>query len=103
MLLYTCAQKKTGPAALHPCAKAGKALDAAGYEYEIKVVGGYRMVPWTWGSRDADRAEVRELSGTNEVPVLVLDDGEVISGSGTIAQWANEHPAARSPSGGGSA
>lgn len=98
MLLYTCGQKTTGPAALHPCAKAGKALDAAGYEYEIKVVGGYRMAFWTWGSRDADRTEVKELSGTNEVPILILDDGEVISGSGTIARWAKEHPAARAGS-----
>jgi glutathione S-transferase len=98
MLLYTCGQKKRGPAFAHPCAKAGKALDAAGYEYEIKVVGGYRLIPTTWGSRNADRAEVKELSGTNEVPILVLDDGEVISGSGTIARWAWEHPAARSPS-----
>jgi len=95
MVLYTCGQKKSGPAALHPCAKAGKALDAAGYEYEIKTVGGYRLAFWTWGSRGADRAEVKELSGTNEVPILILDDGEVISGSGTIARWAQEHPAAR--------
>jgi len=95
VLLYTCGQKKRGPASLHPCAKAGKALDAAGYEYEIKVVGGYRAVPTTWGRRDEDRAEVKRLSGTNEVPILVLDDGEVISGSGTIARWAKEHPAAR--------
>lgn len=92
MILYTCAQKKVGPAALHPCAKAGKALDAAGYEYELKTVDGYRMALWTWGSRDEDRAEVRELSGSNEVPILVLDDGEVISGSGAIARWAREHP-----------
>lgn len=92
MVLYTCGQKKTGPAALHPCAKAGKALDQAGYEYELKTVGGYRMAFWTWGSRDADRAEIRELSGTNEVPILILDDGEVISGSSTIARWAKEHP-----------
>jgi glutathione S-transferase len=99
MLLYTCAQKKRGPAALHPCAKAGKALDAAGYEFEIKVVGGYRAAPWTWGSRDADRTEVKELSGSNEVPILVLDDGEVISGSGTIARWAKEHPVARAARG----
>ena len=96
MILYTCGQKKSGPAALHPCAKAGKALDAAGYEYEIKVVGGYRLAFWTWGRRDADRAKVKELSGTNEVPILVLDDGEVISGSGTIADWAGEHPLAKS-------
>jgi len=95
VILYTCAQKKTGPAALHPCAKAGKALDAAGYRYELRTVGGYRMAFWTWGSRDDDRAEVRKLSGSNEVPILVLDDGEVISGSGAIADWATEHPAAR--------
>jgi glutathione S-transferase len=92
MLLYTCGQRKRGPAAVHPCAKAAKALDAAGYEYELKVVGTYRLMPWTWGTREDERAEVRELSGTNEVPILILDDGEVISGSGTIARWAREHP-----------
>ena len=92
MILYTCGQKTTGPAFAHPCAKAGKALDAAGYEYELKVVGGYRAMPWTWRSRKADRTEVRELSGTDEVPILVLDDGEVVSGSSTIARWAREHP-----------
>jgi len=93
VILYTCEQKKTGPAFLHPCAKAAKALDAAGYDYEIKTVKGYRMLAWTWRNRGEDRAEVRKLSGTNEVPVLVLDGGEVISGSGTIARWAGEHPA----------
>jgi glutathione S-transferase len=71
---------------------AGKALTDAGYEFELKTVGGYRLMPWTWGSRDEDRAEVKKLSGTNEVPILVLDNGEVISGSGTIAGWAKEHP-----------
>ena len=95
MILYTCGQKKNGPAILHPRAKAAKALDAHRYEYEIKAMGGYRFVPWTRGSRDEDRAEVKELSGTNEVPILVLDDGEVISGSSTIARWAQEHPASK--------
>jgi len=99
MVLYTCGQKKGGPALLHPCAKAGKALDAAGYRYELRTVGGYRMLPFTWGSRDKDRAEVRKLSGANEVPILVLDDGDVVSGSGAIAEWAKEHPAEKSPSG----
>ncbi len=94
MVLYTCGQKKTGPALMHPCAKAGKALDAAGYEYEIRTVKGYRLMPWTWASRGEDRAEVKRLSGTGEVPILVLDDGEVVSGSGTIERWAREHPAA---------
>ena len=98
MILYTSGQKTVGPGFAHPCAKAGHALDAAGYEYEIKTVGGYRLAVWTWGSRKADRAEVRKLSGTDEVPILVLDDGEVISGSGTIAKWAKEHPASRASS-----
>ena len=93
MILYTCGTKKMGPGFAHPCAKAGKALDEAGHRYEIRTVGGYRGAPWTWGSRGDDRAEVRELSGSNEVPILVLEDGEVISGSGTIARWAEENPA----------
>jgi glutathione S-transferase len=93
VLLYTCGQKKRGGSLGHPCGKAAKALDKGGYEYEIKVVKGYR---WTRGStREKERTEVRELTGANEVPVLVLDDGEVISGSGTIARWAHGHPAAR--------
>jgi glutathione S-transferase len=95
MVLYTCGAKKAAASLGHPCGRAAKALDDAGYEYELKVVGGYRLMPWTWGSRDEERAEVKELSGTNEVPILVLDDSEVISGSGTIARWAHEHPAAR--------
>ena len=98
MILYTCNARTSGPGLAHPCAKAGDALDAAGYEYEVKTVAGFRLMPWTWGSRKADRAEVRELSGTNEVPILVLDDGRVISGSGTIAKWAKEHPVSRAKS-----
>jgi len=92
MMLYTCGTKTMGPGALHPCAKAGNALDKAGYEYEIKEMRGYRLMPWTWRSRAEDRAEVEKLSGKQEVPILVLDDGEVVSGSGTIAKWAEEHP-----------
>jgi len=100
MVLYTCGQKTHGPGIAHPCAKAGKALDAAGYEYEIKTVKGYRAGFWTWGTRSKDREEVKRLSGTNEVPILVLDDGEVVSGSGTIARWAKEHPHSPAKSGG---
>jgi glutathione S-transferase len=101
MVLYTCGQKTHGPSFAHPCGKAGKALDDAGYEYELKTVGGYRLMPWTWGSRNRDREEIKRLSGTNEVPILVLDNGEVVSGSGAIARWAKEHPA--SPGKAGSA
>jgi len=100
VILYTCGQKKRGPGLMHPCAKAAKALDEAGYGYELKTVGGYRGAFWTWGSRNKDREEVKRLSGTNEVPILVLDDGGVVSGSGAIARWAKEHPHSPAKSGG---
>ena len=100
MILFTCGLKKTGNLS-HPCGRAAKALDEAGYEYELRAVKGYRLVPWTRMSRNKDRAEIKALSGTNEVPVLVLDDGEVVSGSGSIAHWAREHPKAQAEVGGG--
>jgi glutathione S-transferase len=100
VILYTCGQKTHGPGFAHPCAKAGNALEDAGYEYELKTVGGYRIMPWTWGSREKDRAEVKELSGQTSVPILVLDDGTVIAGSGAIADWAKEHPYSPAKSGG---
>jgi glutathione S-transferase len=95
MVLYTCGQKYRYGSVAHPCARALNALDKAGYEYEHKVVRGYRLMPWTRLSRNKDRAEIKKLSGTNEVPILVLDDGEVVSGSSHIAHWASEHPAAK--------
>ena len=91
MDLYTCGAKTTGPGLMHPCAKAGDALDAAGHSYEVKTVPGYKMLFWTRGGDE--RSEIEELSGQSDVPILVLDDGEVISGSGTIADWAAENPA----------
>lgn len=93
MKLYTCGQRDSGPAAVHPCAKAAGALRDAGHEFEIETVGGYKLLFWTRRGPDV-RAKIRELSGQEDVPVLVLDDGEVITGSGTIARWAKEHPAA---------
>jgi hypothetical protein len=99
MVLYTCGQKKSGPRLMHPCAAAGKALDDAGYQYELKTVGGYRLMPWTWRNRSVDRDEVRRLSGTNEVPILILDNGEVISDSRRIVRWAREHPAGAAKAG----
>ena len=95
MVLYTCPFGKRygaapGPLA-HPCGKAAKALDEAGHEYEIKEVKGGILQFWTWGSRARDRAEVERLSGQRAVPILVLDDGEVVTGSDAIAHWAREN------------
>jgi len=80
-----------GPLA-HPCGKAAKALDDAAHAYELRQVEGGIIRPWTWPTRTRDRAEVERLSGQRAVPILVLDGGDVIAGSGNIVRWANEHP-----------
>ncbi len=88
MVLYTCGQKKKAGGWGHPCGRAAKALDDAGFEYELRTVRGYRLAPWTWPSRARDRAEIERLSGQGKVPILVLDSGEVVTGSGAIVRWA---------------
>lgn len=99
MILYTCGTGKAfgglpGPLA-HPCGRAAKALDDSGLVYEHKTVRGGSMMPWTWPSRATDRAEIEQLSGQRSVPVLVLDDQTVITGSGAIANWARANPGGR--------
>jgi glutaredoxin len=101
VILYTCAQEKNHASLRHACARAAKALDDAGYEYEIRVLPGYRLAPWTWGQRRKGREEVRELTGQVNVPVLLLDEGKAITGSGTIAEWAKAHPTVQPEVGGG--
>jgi glutathione S-transferase len=83
----------------HPCGRAAKALDEAGYEYEWKKVNGGTLKFWTWPARARDRAEIEQLSGQRAVPILVLDSGEVITGSGPIAGWAAENPPAPATAG----
>ena len=91
MKLYTCGQGDHGASIGHPCGRAAKALADAGHEPELQMVAGYRLLPWT--RRGDIRAEVERLSGQRNVPILVLDDGDVVSGSGAIVRWAKGHPA----------
>jgi glutathione S-transferase len=95
VVLYTCANGTAfgglpGPIA-HPCGKAAKALEDAGHAHECKQVNGGSLMLWTWPTRARDRAEVERLSGQRSVPILVLDDGEVIAGSGAIVRWARDN------------
>jgi glutathione S-transferase len=96
VVLYTCQVGKAMgelPAPIaHPCGRAARALDEAGYRYDWKKVDGGRMKFWTLPKRARDRAEVERLSGQRAVPILVLDDGETISGSGKIVDWVRAHP-----------
>ncbi|HEY7935059.1 MAG TPA: glutathione S-transferase N-terminal domain-containing protein [Solirubrobacteraceae bacterium] len=90
MILYTCSDGKSMPA-IHPCGKSAKALDDAGHHYEHKQVKGGLLKLWTWPARSRDRAEIERLSGQRAVPLLILDDGGVLTGSATIARWAKEN------------
>lgn len=96
MVLYVCTNGKAFPA-VHPCGRAAKALDDAGHAYEMKKVKGGRLKLWTLPERARDRAEVERLSGQRAVPILVLDDGSVITGSATIARWAHGHAPVEEP------
>ena len=101
MILYTCGQKKALASVGHPCGRAAKALDEAGYEYEIRDLPGYRLAPWTWGERSRAARRSGELTGQINLPVLVLDEGKTVVGSGKIADWAKAHPAYQPEVGGG--
>jgi glutathione S-transferase len=90
MILYTSESGKSMPA-VHPCGRAAKALDAAGHPYECKRVKGGALKFWTLPSRGKDRGEIEQLSGQRAVPILVLDGGEVITGSGAIVNWAKQN------------
>ncbi len=98
MVLYTCPARTHGASAplfKHPCGVAAQALDAAGHTYTVKVVGGFKNVPF---SRRGKRKEILELTGQEDVPVLVLDDGATVQGTSTIVEWAASHDSAQAAS-----
>ncbi len=95
MVLYTCPARTHGagaPLLKHPCGVAAHALDASGHSYTLKVVGGFKNIPF---SRRGKREEIVALTGQSDVPVLVLDDGTTVQGSGAIVAWAADHHAPR--------
>ncbi|MGZ4173324.1 MAG: glutathione S-transferase N-terminal domain-containing protein [Solirubrobacteraceae bacterium] len=83
----------------HPCGRAAKALDDTGQRYERKEVKGGSLKLWTLPNRARDRAKIEQLTGQRAVPILVLDDGSTVVGSGAIVRWAREHAAEASTAG----
>jgi Glutathione S-transferase, N-terminal domain len=76
----------------HPCAHAYRALRLAGYKPQVIRSYGMASLPGLLNQTRGRRA-VKRLTGTNVVPVLVTDSGEVIQESDDIVTWANTHPA----------
>ena len=72
----------------HPCRNAYKALKEAGHDPEVVKAYGLGPLP----DMTSGRKEVKRLTGDSWVPVLVLDDGEVIKDSKNIVAWAKQHP-----------
>jgi len=97
MKLYVCwfTAPKVGPRD-HPCGVAYHALIDAGHDPEVVYAHGWGLLP-DFLNRTAGRREVRELSGgSDRLPALLLDDGELIQESQRIIAWAEANPA-RSP------
>ena len=76
----------------HPCKNAHDALREAGHKPDVIKSYGLGPLP-DFLNFTSGRREVRRLTGSNWVPVLVTDDDEIIQGSGKIAAWAKAHPA----------
>ena len=89
MKLYVCWTTKGGQR--HACGRAHDALRDAGHEFDVKHAFGAGALPSLLNT--PQRREVERLSGDKWVPILVLDDGTVVNGSGAIVDWAQAHPA----------
>jgi glutathione S-transferase len=92
LTLYVCHIDDGGPPP-HACRRAQRALRAAGHDFEKVVYAKGRPFGLFTKGR---RPELKAMSGQEQLPVLKLPDGEIVSGSAKIIAWAR----ARSPPGG---
>jgi hypothetical protein len=75
----------------HPCRNAWDALRAAGHEPQVIRSHGWGLLPAAL-NRSPGRRLARQLTGRSWLPLLITDEGEAISGSVAITQWAATHP-----------
>ena len=90
MRLYVCWNTGRGPLG-HSCGDAHHALREAGHDPEVIKAYGFRRLPRVF-NRTTGRRAAERLTGDLAVPVLVTDDGEVITESSRIVAWARAHP-----------
>lgn len=88
MRFYTCFG--IGGNDHHACAKAYRAVTAAGYAPELKKVYGSGFLPGFLQTKG--RRVIKQKTGTYFTPAIELDDGTVIGGSDAIVAWAAAHP-----------
>lgn len=97
MKLYVCWDTfRTHPIlGKHPCGIAHQALRDAGHDPEVTRVFGWKALPRLFNLTPG-RREVERLTGSNVVPLLVTDEGELVQETQPIKDWARAHPAAGS-------
>ena len=61
----------------------------AGYSPEVVRVYGFAELP----DITPGRRRIKRLTGESFVPVLELDDGQIVASSDGIVAWARSHPA----------
>lgn len=94
MKLYVCygTFTRTPRPGGHPCGNAHKALLEAGHDPKVVRSYGLGVLPGIF-NQTRGRREVKKLTGSYMVPVLVTDDGQAIQGSDKIVNWARANPA----------
>jgi hypothetical protein len=93
MKLYVCYGTFRSPRpGGHPCGNAYRALRDAGHDPEVVRSYGLGILPGIF-NRTRGRREVKALTGSYMVPVLVTDDDEIVADSRRIEEWARAHPA----------
>jgi glutathione S-transferase len=84
--LYVCHGDDQGPK-FHPCRRVQAALDDAGISYEKEIAAKGSPFPFL---RKGSREELKEATGTEDLPTLKLPDGTVLSHSRAILRWVKE-------------
>jgi len=94
MKLYVCWTKREVNLKSdgHPCGNAYTALKEAGHDPKVVYAHSFGGLPDLL--QTPTRKLVKAKTGRSWVPALETDEGQWISGSGEIAAWAGQHPAA---------
>jgi hypothetical protein len=91
MKLYICWGACPVPGG-RPCRIAYEALERAGHDPEVIKAHGGRLLPDLL-NRTEDGRHAKRLTDDRRVPVLVTDEGEVVSETRNIVAWAKQHRA----------
>jgi glutathione S-transferase len=84
--LYVCHGDEGGPR-VHPCRRVQESLDDAGIAYEKVIAGHGNPFPFL---RKGSREDLKQATGTEQLPTLKLPDGTVISHSRAIRRWVQQ-------------